>query len=77
MPNLVDQSRAAAWKYGYAVHGNVFKDEIIGFEPVDDRRYQLWFGPIYLGLLTEGAKGKHKFEKNLPENKKTESSAQV
>jgi hypothetical protein len=38
------------------VLGTVLAHELVGFEPVADGRFQLWFGPIYLGLLLEKPK---------------------
>jgi putative transposase len=46
--------------------GTVLKHEAIGFEPIDDDRFQLWFGPVYLGLLVDLGRGRHSFNKDLP-----------
>ena len=50
---------------GYAVLSAVLIDEAVGIEAVDDGRWRIWFGPIYLGLLSEEGKGKLEFLKNL------------
>jgi hypothetical protein len=44
--------------------GRVLQHEVVGIEPVSDGKWQLWFGPIYLGLLSEEGKGKHIFMRN-------------
>ncbi len=47
--------------------GKVLRGQVIGLEPIDDDgRFQLWFGPMYLGLLTCLAGGKHTLERNFP-----------
>jgi putative transposase len=46
--------------------GGVLRSEVIGIEPIADGVWQLWFGPIYLGLLTEQPLAKHKLEPNKP-----------
>lgn len=46
--------------------GNVLASEAVGIEPLDDDRFQLWFGPVYLGLLTLLARGRYALDKNLP-----------
>lgn len=41
--------------------------ETIGVEEIDDGKWQLWFGPIYLGLMIEQGKGnKPEIVKNFP-----------
>lgn len=41
--------------------------ETVGLEEIDDDRWQLWFGPIYLGLAThQGKKNGLVLVKNLP-----------
>lgn len=50
---------------GYAVLSAVLIDEAVGIEAVDDGRWRIWFGPIYLGLVSEEGKGKLEFLKNL------------
>ncbi len=41
--------------------------ETIGVEMVDDGKWQLWFGPIFLGLVIQQSKGsKATIVKNLP-----------
>jgi transposase InsO family protein len=47
--------------------GAVLRHEAVGFEPIDDGRFQLWFGPIYLGRLTHLGRGQLTFEKNTPQ----------
>lgn len=51
---------------GYATLGSILGHEAIGLEPVDDGFYQVWFGPIYLGLLAEQAGSKLNFTRNIP-----------
>jgi transposase InsO family protein len=46
--------------------GSVLGGEAIGCEPIADGRWQLWFGPIYLGVMTELAKGKVEVTLNKP-----------
>jgi putative transposase len=46
--------------------GSVLRREAIGLEEIDDGRFQIWFGPIYLGLLTDLGRGRHSFDKNQP-----------
>jgi transposase InsO family protein len=46
--------------------GRVLRNEAIGFEQINDDRFQLWFGPVYLGLLTHWGKGRITLEKNSP-----------
>jgi putative transposase len=38
--------------------------EAVGIELVDDDRWRLWFGPVYLGLLSKEGKGNLEFLKN-------------
>jgi transposase InsO family protein len=53
--------------HGKTLHlSTILGSEVIGIEPVDDGVSQLWFGPIYLGLLTEQASAKLKLESNKP-----------
>ncbi len=54
------------WRYGKLNVSAVLAHEVVGLEPLDNGHWQLWFGPIYLGLLKEGAKSKHQLIKNLP-----------
>jgi len=58
-----------AWRGGLLCVADILANEAIGVEPIADGRWQLWFGPIYLGILQEGAKGKHTMIKNLPVTK--------
>jgi putative transposase len=53
------------WRQGQLVIGTVLAHELVGFEPIADGRFQLWFGPVYLGLLLEKPKGKHALIKNI------------
>ncbi|MBC7173685.1 MAG: IS481 family transposase [Polyangiaceae bacterium] len=46
--------------------GTVLRNEAVGIEPIDDGRFQLWFGPIYLGLLTDLGRGEYTLDKNIP-----------
>ena len=62
----VHENGSIGWHYGSPVLGAVLGHELVGLEPVGDGRWQLWFGPVYLGLLLEKAKGKHQVLKNLP-----------
>jgi transposase InsO family protein len=52
------------WKGIQFVLGRVLQKEAIGLEPISDGRWQLWFGPVYLGLLCEEGRGKHTFIRN-------------
>lgn len=53
------------WWHGAEVSvGAVVSREAVGLEPVADGRWQLWFGPIYLGLVIEEAKNKIIFSRN-------------
>jgi len=47
--------------------GSVLSNEAIGIEEIGEGRWQLWFGPIYLGLLTQLANRKVELLKNLPD----------
>lgn len=51
---------------GYVTLGAAIGSETIGLEPVDDGFYQIWFGPIYLGLLAERVGSKLNFTRNIP-----------
>ena len=44
----------------------VLNGEAVGLEPIEDDRWQLWFGPIYLGLLTKLGRGRHSLTPNRP-----------
>jgi transposase InsO family protein len=46
--------------------GSVLRGEAIGIEPIDDARWQLWFGPIYLGLLMDLGRNKFSLTPNRP-----------
>lgn len=46
--------------------GTVLARQSLGFEAVEDGRWQLWFGPIYLGLLTEHSRGHVTLQSNFP-----------
>jgi hypothetical protein len=46
--------------------GNVLAHEAVGLEEVGDDRWQLWFGPIYLGTLLATPRRKLELHKNLP-----------
>ncbi len=54
------------FKSAHTTLGAVLGHEAIGLEPVDDGFYQVWFGPIYLGLLAEEGGSKLKFNRNIP-----------
>ena len=58
---------------GVDVHfGGALGGEAIGFEPFEDGVWQTWFGPIYLGLLTEHQRGRVTLAANTPyEEEKT------
>jgi transposase InsO family protein len=45
--------------------GSALSGEAVGVEAIDDCRHQLWFGPVYLGLLTLLGRGQHTLNKNL------------
>jgi hypothetical protein len=47
--------------------GGVLRDEEIGIEPISDGRWQVWFGPIYLGLIVDEGRRKSLFFKNKPD----------
>jgi hypothetical protein len=49
--------------------GNVLAHEAIGLEELGDDRWQLWFGPIYLGTLLATPRRKLELHKNLPADK--------
>jgi transposase InsO family protein len=46
--------------------GNVLAHEAVGLEEIGDDRWQLWFGPIYLGTLLATPRHKLELHKNLP-----------
>jgi transposase InsO family protein len=46
--------------------GKLLAGQALGFEQVSEGRWQVWFGPIYLGLLIELANGKIEFIPNKP-----------
>lgn len=49
------------------VLGSVLGGEAVGLEPLEeDGRFQLWFGPVYLGLLTLLGRARFALDKNLP-----------
>jgi transposase InsO family protein len=49
--------------------GKVLGGQEIGVEPISDGRWQVWFGPIYLGLIVDEGRRKSLFLKNdLKEN---------
>jgi putative transposase len=54
------------WHGGDVVLSSVLGQEVVGLEPLDEQCWQLWFGPIYLGLLTEKRRGKFDLVKNKP-----------
>ncbi len=41
------------WNGGYVFVGEAMAREVVGLEPVDEGRWQLWLGPILLGVLHE------------------------
>jgi len=48
--------------------GHVVKRQAIGVEEIADGIWQIWFGPVYLGLMVEEGKKKFSFLKNqLPQ----------
>jgi transposase InsO family protein len=49
---------------GSAVLSRVLIGQAIGIESVDDGRWRLWFGPVYLGLLSKVGKARLEFLKN-------------
>jgi transposase InsO family protein len=53
------------WVGTYAVLGAVLAGEAVGLEPVSDGAWQVWFGPIYLGLLRELGKHRVEFRRNV------------
>jgi len=46
--------------------GVVVARESIGLEPIDDGLWHLWFGPVFLGCLTELGRKKFQFQKIKP-----------
>jgi putative transposase len=44
----------------------VLAREAVGLEPVDDRRWQLWFGPVYLGQLHQLGPHRLQLVRNSP-----------
>lgn len=46
--------------------GNVLGRECIALEPIDDGLWHLWFGPVFLGRLTELARKKFHLQKVKP-----------
>jgi putative transposase len=53
-----------AWGGASAYVGSVLMHEAVGIEDIDDGIAQLWFGPIYLGLLRQLGKKKIEFSEN-------------
>lgn len=51
---------------GYAILSLVLIDQAVGIEAVEDNRWRLWFGPIYLGLLSNTGKQRLEFLRNNP-----------
>ena len=51
---------------GQVILSPVITREAVGIEEVEDERWRLWFGPIYLGLISKEAHGKLEFLKNEP-----------
>lgn len=51
---------------GYACLSPALGLQAIGIETVDDDRWRLWFGPVYLGVLSKVAKGRLEFLRNSP-----------
>lgn len=62
----IDPKGQLRWRHATPCLGTVLAHEAVGLEPIDDGQYHLWFGPIYLGSLIEGAKGQHTLLKNMP-----------
>jgi transposase InsO family protein len=52
---------------GKARLGAVLIGEAVGLEEIAEGRWQLWFGPIYLGVLAQHGKGQFELLKNLPD----------
>lgn len=46
--------------------GSVLERECVGVEPIADGIWHLWFGPVFLGRLTELGRAKFHLEKNKP-----------
>jgi transposase InsO family protein len=44
----------------------VLAGQEVGIEEVSDGRWQLWFGPIYLGTITAAGKGRLELHRNVP-----------
>lgn len=48
---------------------DILQYELVGLEPVDDGQWQLWFGPVFLGKLTEHSHSKLTLAPNKPYKK--------
>lgn len=55
--------------------GTVLHHECVGFEPVDDGVWHLWFGPVFLGRLQDLGRKRVSLKKNLPFKKKDQTRA--
>jgi transposase InsO family protein len=62
------------WHGGSICTSTVLGHEAVGLEPIDEQHWQLWFGPIYLGLLTDHGRGRFGWVKNQPHGCKRETS---
>lgn len=47
--------------------GRVLAHEVVALEPIRDGIWQVWFGPIYLGMIRQLSKGRSEFTKNITE----------
>jgi putative transposase len=64
----LDGSGTLKFRGSYTVLGGVLAHEAVGVEEVGDDRWQLWFGPIYLGTMLATPRRKIELHKNLPAN---------
>ena len=73
----VSKNGVLCWNRDQISLSMVLAQEAVGFEPVAEGRWQLWFGPIYLGLLSELRVGKNSLLKNngTGRREKTRSAA--
>jgi hypothetical protein len=55
--------------------GLVLRGECVGFEPIDDGVWHVWFGPVFLGRLQYLGRKKVSFKKNLPFKKDNQTRA--
>jgi putative transposase len=72
----VDKNGTVCLRYSIVRLSNLLIGETVGVEEIDDNKWQLWFGPIYLGLVIQQSKGtKATIVKNLPVDAGTATTA--